>query len=182
MVSLRMWGATTNRIDAFIVSRKARVFIAGPELTVPTEENIEKQHTIKLKRYSGMASCLSQGWRLGGLLCMEMGCRGVDPPSFGDVLRKLAFSPSEVRQLRDDCAYIARYCSYIIWLNRNKGEFEFPRVYCMGGKVLMDRRSLLADALAEPSARRVLLRAQGRPDSRPCSKLERPGGDCSAVG
>jgi len=138
-------GATNLRIDAFIVSRQARVCIGGPELTVPMEENVDAQHAIKLKKYSAMASCLSQGWRLGGPLCLEMGCRGVDPPSFGDVLRQLAFTPSEVRQLRDDCAYIARYCSYLIWLNRNKSVFALPRVYCTGGRVLMDHRSLLVN-------------------------------------
>jgi len=138
-------GATNDRIDAFIVSRQARVCIGGPELTVPMEENADAQHAIKLNKYSGMASCLSQGWRLGGLLCLEMGCRGVDPPSFGDVLRQLAFTPSEVRQVRDDCSYIARYCSYLIWLNRNKSVFGLPRVFCTRGRVAMDRRSLWVD-------------------------------------
>ena len=138
-------GATSTRIDAFIVSRQARVCIAGPELTVPMEKNVDVQHAAKLKKYSGLASCLSQGWRLGGLLCLEMGCRGVDPPSFGNVLRQLAFTSSEVRQLRDDCSYIARYCSYLIWLHRNKSVFVLPRVYCAGGRVLMDRRSVVVD-------------------------------------
>ena len=72
-----------------------------------------------------------------------MGCRGVDPPSFTDCLRKLAFTPSEIRQVRDRCAYIARYCSYLIWLNRNKRDFVCPRVfYTPDGRVTMDRRSL----------------------------------------
>ena len=59
-------GAISNRIDAFIVSRKTQVIIAGPELTVPMEDNLEKQHTLKMERYQGMASCLHPGWRLAG--------------------------------------------------------------------------------------------------------------------
>jgi hypothetical protein len=135
-------GASNNRIDAFIVSRKARILIAGPELTVPMEENADRQHSIKLERYKGMASDLHGGWRLLGPLCLEMGCRGVDPPSFHDVLRQLAFSSSEIRQLRGACAYIARYCSYLIWLSRYNRNFFCPRVYWANGKVLTDHRSM----------------------------------------
>ena len=113
-------GVTSNRIDSFIVSRQTRNFIAGPELTVPMEENVDNQHSINTKRYGDMATQLLGGWHLGGLLCLEMGCRGVDPPSFRNVVRLLALSSKEVAQLRDACAYVARYCSYLIWLNPHK--------------------------------------------------------------
>jgi hypothetical protein len=136
-------GAVNNRIDAFLLSRQARLLIAGPELTVPMEENVDKQHARKMARYGDLASSLSAGFRLHSLLCLEMGCRGLDPPSFSDVLRKLAFTPAEVRQTRDHCAYIARYCSYLIWLNRSKRDFVSPRIYCNAdGHIAMDDRSL----------------------------------------
>ena len=145
-------GATSNRIDSFILSRQTRSFIAGPELTVPMEENLDNQHSIKTKRYGDMATHLLGGWRLSGLLCLEMGCRGVDPPSFRAVLRQLAFSPKEVSQLRDACAYVARYCSYLIWLNRYKRDFFCPRVYWSDGRIKMDNRSVLDAADVERSA------------------------------
>ena len=136
-------GAVNNRIDAFVLSRQSRLLVAGPELTVPMEENVEKQHASKMAKYGDMASSLAAGWRLHGLLCLEMGCRGVDPPSFRTVLRQLAFTPSEVHQLRDRCAYVARYCSYLIWLNRNKRDFVCSRVYYTAeGTFAMDERSL----------------------------------------
>jgi len=104
-------------------------------------------------RYKDMATRLHGGWRLGGLLCLEMGCRGVEPPSFRDVLRQLAFSPKEVARLRDACAYVARYCSYLIWLNRYKRDFCCPRVYWADGKITMDSRSIPDAANVERSAR-----------------------------
>ena len=140
-------GATSNRIDAFIVSRKTQVLIAGPELTVPMEDNLEKQHTLKMERYQGMASCLHPGWRLAGTICVEMGCRGVDPPSFGQGLRLLGFGPKEIRDLRDNCAYIARFCSYLIWLNRYKADFSCPRIYWAGDRVMMDSSYVATDGV-----------------------------------
>ena len=145
-------GATSNRIDSFILSRQTRSFIAGPELTVPMEENLDNQHSITTKRYGDMAIHVLGAWRLGGLLCLEMGCRGVDPPSFRAVLRQLAFSSKEVAELRDACAYVARYCSYLIWLNRLKRDFSCPRVFWSDGKIKMDNRSVLDAAHVERSA------------------------------
>ena len=116
------------------------------------EENLDNQHSIKTKRYGDMATHLLGGWRLSGLLCLEMGCRGVDPPSFRAVLRQLAFSPKEVSQLRDACAYVARYCSYLICLNRYKRDFFCPRVYWSDGRIKMDNRSVLDAADVERSA------------------------------
>ena len=113
---------------------------------------MDNQHSIKMKRYGDMATHLLGGWRLGGLLCLEMGCRGVDPPSFRNVLRQIAFSSKEVAELRDACAYVARYCSYLIWLNRHKRDFSCPRVFWSDGKIKMDNRSVLDAAHVERSA------------------------------
>src|SRR5688572_27019378 len=65
----------SNRIDAYIFSRQAQTIIAGPELTVPMEENIESQHLAKLQRYSNIKDSLAPGWSLSEVLCLEMGCR-----------------------------------------------------------------------------------------------------------
>jgi hypothetical protein len=42
---------TPTRVDAYIISRSAKVCIAGPELTVPMEERIQYWHSAKFKKY-----------------------------------------------------------------------------------------------------------------------------------
>jgi hypothetical protein len=48
--------ATPLRIDAYIISRKEKICIAGPELTAPMEENVKKWNQIKRNKYASLES------------------------------------------------------------------------------------------------------------------------------
>jgi hypothetical protein len=132
---------TTSRIDAFILSRSKRICIAGPELTVPMEENALQRHLDKEKRYEHLLSDKADEWTVHRLV-LEVGCRGVVASSFFAALRKLGFRPSELRVLRDNCAYIARRCSYVIWLYRNSRTFSPSRLFHDGSRVRFDLEEL----------------------------------------
>jgi hypothetical protein len=110
---------TSLRIDMFILSRAARICVAGPELTVPFEENLLKRHTDKFEKYQTdfAQSGVSPNWRLE-LMVLEVGSRGYVAPSFAKCLKRLGFSPTELRALRDAVSMMARRCSYIIWQHR----------------------------------------------------------------
>jgi hypothetical protein len=133
--------AISNRPDAYLISRSKRIIVVS-ELTVPMEDNVERQHQYKLQRYDNIKDSLNPDWNLPEILCLEMGCRGVAPSYFGDILRKLSFTASEAKQLQADCAYIAQYCSYLIWLNRHNREVVLPRVFMRRGNLQTDSRSL----------------------------------------
>ena len=110
---------STLMCDGFIMSRSKKIFIVI-ELTVPMEENIERWHQEKLKRYSTL---LCPGWQVH-FFVLEIGCRGFVPTRFASFLRKLGFNPSETRKLRDNLQLVVRKCSYIIWLNRFNKDFN----------------------------------------------------------
>jgi hypothetical protein len=111
---------TSYRVDGYVVSRSTRVCIVGPELTCPTEERIAHwrlEKTARCERYE------SKTFRLTPLT-LEVGCRGFIPPTFDAGIRQLAFTPAEIRDLRDQCSLMSRRCSFIIWLNRDNRDFK----------------------------------------------------------
>ena len=110
---------STMMCDGYIISRSKKIFIVL-ELTVPMEENIERWHLVKLKRYSKLAC---PGWQVH-LFMLEVGCRGFVPTRFMSSLRRLGFNPSDSRKLRNDIQLVVRKCSYIIWINRFNKDFN----------------------------------------------------------
>ena len=124
---------STLMCDGFIMSRSKKIFIIL-ELTVPMEENIERWHLEKLKRYSNL-TC--PGWQVH-LFMLEIGCRGFVPTRFISFLRKVGFTPSETSKLRDNLQLVARKCSYIIWINRFNKDFNSTLRVSVDGVLLPD--------------------------------------------
>ena len=67
---------------------------------------------------------------------IEVGCRGYIPPRFTSFLRKLGFSSSETRILRDNIQLVTRKCSYIIWINRFNKDFNSALRVSVDGELL----------------------------------------------
>jgi hypothetical protein len=116
--------ATPQKIDGYIISRKEKICIAGPELTAPMEENIQKWNKIKKDKYASLEPD-SKEWKMHTLV-LEVGTRGWIPPSFGHCLRRLGFSSQETKHLANECSLMSQRCTYIIWLHRNSHHFS-PR-------------------------------------------------------
>jgi hypothetical protein len=116
-----MMCATPLRIDAYIISRKEKICIAGPELTAPMEENVKKWNQIKRNKYASLESD-SKDFKVHTLV-LEVGTRGWIPPSFGHCLRRLGFNTQETKHLANECSLMSQRCSYIIWLHRNSHTF-----------------------------------------------------------
>src|SRR6185437_16440686 len=104
---------STLMCDGFIISRSQKIFIVL-ELTVPMEENIEKWHVDKMKKYEKL---VCPGWKVH-LVVLEVGCRGFVSSRVVSLLRKLGLTAPESKTLRDNLQLIARKCSYVIWINR----------------------------------------------------------------
>ncbi len=107
------------RCDGYILSRSKCICIIL-ELTVPMEEHIEHWHQVKSDKYGNL---FKPGWTFY-CFAIEIGCRGFVPPRFSSITRRLGFSSSEFRQLRDNLQLVARKCSYVIWLNRFNKDFN----------------------------------------------------------
>src|SRR5262249_2009422 len=113
---------TSSRIDGYIVSRKAKVCLAGPELTVPMEERIHHWHTAKFKKYEELVMCRASGWQVHRLV-LEVGSRGFIPPSFVAVLKKLGFPSQEISILHTKCVLMSQLLSLIYLHNRTNSNF-----------------------------------------------------------
>ena len=86
--------ATSLKIDAYIISRKEKICIAGPELTAPMEENIKKWNQFKRDKYASLESDMKD-WNVH-ILVLEVGSRGWIPPSFGHCLRRRGSMPKKL--------------------------------------------------------------------------------------
>ena len=115
--------ATESRIDMFLMSKSKKICIAGPELTVPFEENLITRRVMKTQKYEDVFSNRSPEWQFH-LLTVEIGSRGYVGESFTDTFRKLGFTHMECNQLRDSCSLMARRCSYVIWVHRANKEWS----------------------------------------------------------
>ena len=79
---------TSLRPDIDIFSNRASTVIMV-ELTCPSEENVERQHEMKLLRYTDLrADCELKGWKLH-LFAVEVGARGYTAHSLSSCLRAL---------------------------------------------------------------------------------------------
>ena len=83
--------------DGFIISRSKKIFIII-ELTVPMEENIERWHVDKLKKYLKL---VCPGWQVH-FMVLEVGCRGFVSSRVVSLLRKLCLTAPESKTLRDN--------------------------------------------------------------------------------
>lgn len=118
---------TSFKPDMIILSKQAKICIVW-ELTAPLEENIEKRHASKTAKYQRELVDNGQaGWTIH-IVCGEIGAKGWVPPTFTNDLRTVFGLPKRQRtKLANNCAWVARQCSYVIWLNRNNRAFEpFP--------------------------------------------------------
>jgi hypothetical protein len=112
-----------RRIDAYIISREAKVVVLGPEMTVPMEENVLKWKDKKYDKYAkALLPLVPLAWTKH-LVTVEVGCRGWIPPAFNATMRGLGFSAKEVRALVQSCSHVARISSLKIWLNRFNRDF-----------------------------------------------------------
>jgi len=118
--------ATPLKIDGHILSRSARVCF-GLELTCPMEENIEKWHQSKLRKYDSEISfeARKNGWRFYSLI-IEVGARGWVPNSVAPALRQLGLTA--VNSICKKLSFIALKSSYVIWLNRFNQDFQSWRL------------------------------------------------------
>ena len=84
-----------------------------------------KWHTAKPIKYEEeIRPNLLPGWTLH-VVAGEVGAKGWVPPTFTKDLRKLfGFAKSKANKLADDCASVARRCSYVIWRSRNNRDFD----------------------------------------------------------
>ncbi len=89
--------------DGFIISRSKKIFILI-ELTVPMEENIERWHVDKLKKYSKL---VCPGWQVH-FMVLEVGCRGFVSSRVISLLRKLGLTAPESKTLRDSLQLVAQ--------------------------------------------------------------------------
>lgn len=115
---------TAMKPDLVVWSRSTKTCIVW-ELTAPLEENIARRHADKLAKYlKELTDNVNDGWELK-IVCGEVGAKGWIPPSYvKDLRRTFGFSKAQVSRLADDSAYVARQCSYVIWLNRDNRNFE----------------------------------------------------------
>ncbi len=117
------------RVDGYIISRRDKVCVLGPELTSPMEENIEKWHGKKVTKYRNwFEEDGNKDWTVWQLV-LEVGARGWVPPSFAHQLRRLGFTKREASKLSSQVSMIARKCSYVIWLNRANKDFRPYRLH-----------------------------------------------------
>jgi hypothetical protein len=119
-----MIAITTAEPDLVVYSLKNKICIIW-ELTAPMEENIEKRHKEKIDKYEkSIGHNLNKGWSLH-IVAGEVGARGWVPPTFTKDLRRLfGFSKATRRKVADQCAEVARRCSFLIFQNRNNRDFE----------------------------------------------------------
>ncbi len=118
---------TSFKPDLVILSKSTKTCIVW-ELTAPLEENIESRHSSKVDKYlKELVQNAQSGWTIK-VVCGEVGAKGWIPPRFTRDLRHIfGLTKSKSRSLADDCAWVARQCSYVIWSNRDNRDFEpFP--------------------------------------------------------
>ena len=119
-----------KRIDGYIVSRSKRICVLGPEMTSPMDDNVEKLHTVKKAKYRRQVDSVKD-WTFFDL-DIEVGALGWIPPSSHALLRELGFSSKELTVLKRDLRYIARKCSYVIFVNRFNHDFHPWRLTASG--------------------------------------------------
>ena len=102
---------------------------------MPLEENIEKWHKDKTEKHiKELGDNMQPGWELK-FVCGEVGAKGWVPPSFTkDMRNTFGVKKTRVRKLADDCSWVARQCSYVIWLNRDNKEFTPHKVIPPGSE------------------------------------------------
>jgi hypothetical protein len=114
--------AMEDRPDAYILSREEKICILGPEMTSPMDDNVFKWHMTKRTKYSDKVSHV-QGWTFFDL-ALEVGALGWIPPSTKHLLKVLGFSNKEIKVITKDLQYLARKCSYVIYINRFNKDFH----------------------------------------------------------
>ena len=109
------------KLPIFLAAQSLRpdiVVIAGSkmhllELTVPFEGNFEHAHSRKEKKYSHLFALARENGFVPGLLCFEVGSRGLSSPSLDKFAREF-----KIGALKREILSTALRCSYVIWTTR----------------------------------------------------------------
>ena len=128
---------TMQRIDGYIISRKEKLCVLGPEMTSPMDDNVMKWHAKKTEKYRKMVAKV-EGWRFFDL-AVEVGALGWIPPSTHGKLKELGFTSKETKMIKDELTFVARMCSYVIFINRNNKDFRPYRVQTMSKGPFLNR-------------------------------------------
>ena len=119
---------TNAQPDVIIVSRVKKICVVF-ELTAPLEENIVSRHTKKMTKYiKEIQDNLQPKWKLE-IVCCEVGAKGWIPPGFNKSMKSIfGLVKKKRKKLADDCSWVARQCSYVIWLNKENRDFKPVRI------------------------------------------------------
>ena len=140
---------TSLRPDIVIFSNRSSTVIMV-ELTCPSEENVERQHEIKLLRYTDLrADCELKGWKVH-LFAVEVGARGYTAQSFSACLRALGFRSRPLRACLQQVGDEALRTSFWVWFLRDNDTWN--RVGFVKGKQKRKRKrkqSVVGDSVAK---------------------------------
>ena len=111
--------ATSFKPDGYIVSQEQKICVAL-ELTCPMEENMEKRHLQKKKKYE--QELTSAVYQMHYVI-VEVGARGGLPDTLRRDLRRLGLTKKEAGVVVEECVIMARRCSFVIWCQRFNPDF-----------------------------------------------------------
>jgi hypothetical protein len=128
---------TVKRVDGYLISRQEKLCVLGPEITSPMDDNVMMWHAKKTEKYRKMVAKV-EGWKFFDF-SVEVGALGWIPPSTFGKLKELGFSNKETKMIQNELTYVARMCSYVIFVNRHNKEFRSYRVQSMSKGPFMNR-------------------------------------------
>ena len=111
--------ATRFKPDAYIVSVEEKICVLI-ELTCPMEENMDRWHIDKLKKYE--EELTSEVYKMHYVV-VEVGARGGLNVTLRSSMKKLGLSKKEAASVVEECVLMARRCSFVIWCQRFNKEF-----------------------------------------------------------
>ena len=119
---------TAQKPDIVIIE-KSNKSIHLFELTCPLEQNIQKDHDIKLNKYAHFVTDLSSESMKCNLTCFEVSSRGLITPENHDNLHKLhkyARKGLKLSTFKKNISALSILSSFHIWLCRSDPSFQEP--------------------------------------------------------
>ena len=111
--------ATEFKPDGFIVSYEEKICIVI-ELTCPMEENMDKWHKEKMKKY--LQALTSEVYTMKYVV-VEVGARGGMTTDMRNLFKKIGFTKTEAAAIVDECRMMAEKSSFVIWCQRFNEDF-----------------------------------------------------------
>ena len=110
---------TTRCPDGVILSSSLKQVVLL-EITVPDEDRLYISHDLKMSKYTDLVlQCQTNGWKCN-LFTVEVGSRGYVSQSLVKFLKFLGLSNRAIKLARNECSIKALRCSYVIYLHREK--------------------------------------------------------------